>query len=94
LKGHFEDPKKGKTRGEKAALVILVSLGFAFLTVGVAAISCNLSCSGNEAAAIGVLIAGAAIIAWGLSSSLRRIHSAPTIEKKEKVKPSPSNITS
>jgi len=89
LKEHFEDPKNGKTRGEKAALVIIVSLAFAFATVGVAAISCNLSCSGNEAASIAVLIAGAAIIAWGLSASLKKIHRSPTIEKKPKVEPSP-----
>ena len=89
LKERFEDPRRGNTRGEKVALVIIVSLAFAFLTVGVAAASCNLSCSGNEAAAIAVLIAGAAIIAWGLSASLKRIHRAPTIEKKAKVEPSP-----
>ena len=89
LKERFEDPKKGKTRGEKVALVIIASLAFAFATVGVAAISCNLSCSGNEAASIAVLIAGIALIAWGLSASLKKIHSAPTIEKKPKVEPSP-----
>ncbi len=89
LKEHFEDPKRGMTRGQKVALVIIVSLAFAFATVGVAAISCNLSCSGNEAASIAVLIAGIAIIAWGLSASLKKIHSSPTIEKKPKVEPSP-----
>ena len=89
LKERFEDPKRGNTRGEKVALVILVSLAFTLLTVGVAAASCNLSCSGNEAAAIAVLVVGAAIIAWGLSASLKRIHRAPTIEKKAKAEPSP-----
>jgi hypothetical protein len=90
LKERFEDPKRGNTRGEKVALVILVSLAFTLLTVGVAAASCNLSCSGNEAAAIAVLVGGAAIIAWGLSASLKRIHRAPTIEKKTKAaEPSP-----
>jgi hypothetical protein len=45
--------------------MIIGSLAFA--TVAVAAISCNLSCSGNEAASIAILFAGAALIAWGLS---------------------------
>ena len=89
LKERFEDRKKVNTRGEKVALVIIVSLAFAFLTVGVAAISCNLSCSGNEAASVAVLVAGAAIIAWGLSASLKKIHRTPTIEKRAKVEPSP-----
>jgi hypothetical protein len=88
LKTHFEDPKKSRTQGEKIALTIIVSLGFAFLTAGVAAASCSLSCSGNEAAAVAVLFAGAALIAWGLTTALKSIHRYPTIEKKPKVQPS------
>ncbi|HZI24466.1 MAG TPA: hypothetical protein VFD46_05290 [Chryseolinea sp.] len=86
LKKYFEDPK-GKTRGEKIALIIIASVGFAFLTAAVAAVSCNLSCSGNEAAAILVFLAGGALIAWGLTAALRSIHRSPTIEKRSKVEP-------
>ena len=80
-------PKKERTRGQKIALTILASLGFAVLSGAVAALACNISCSGNEAAAIAVFIAGEALVIWGLVASIRSIHNMRKKEKTMNVQP-------
>lgn len=69
----LQDPKE-MTRGEKTALTILAVLGSIILTIGVSALSCNLACSGNDAAAVAVLVAGEGLIIWGLVATVRAIH--------------------
>jgi hypothetical protein len=85
LKTYLQDPKKERTRGEKIGLTIVAVLGFVILTVGVAALSCSIACSGNEAAAVAVAVAGAGLIAWGLTAAIRGIYNYPKKEKKTSV---------
>lgn len=88
LKTYLQDPKKERTRGEKIGLTIIAVLGFVILTVGVAALSCSIACSGNEAAAVAVAVAGAGLIAWGLTAAIRGIYNYPKKEKKTSVQAS------
>lgn len=88
LKTYLQDPKKERTRGEKIGLTIIAVLGFIILTVGVAALSCNIACSGNEAAAVAVAVAGAGLIAWGLTAAIRGIYNYPKKEKKTSIQAS------
>jgi len=71
-----------KMSGDKAAageawktiLVIIAALGLTYL---LAALVCNLSCSGSDAAAIIVGVLGLAGIIWGVVALIKRIHRGP-----------------
>jgi hypothetical protein len=78
LKTYLQDGPKEKTRGAKIALTILAVLAAIALTFGVAALSCSLSCSGSEAAAIFVAVGGVGLIVGGLVATIRSIHNRPT----------------
>ena len=63
---------------------VLVAIGLGFLVL---AVSCNLSCSGNEALAAVVLIGGFVLIIGGLIAIIRRIvltKSREAVEKEKK----------
>lgn len=70
LKKEYKDASKG----EKAALIILsvlIALGLFFL---LAALSCNISCSGSEGAATVILLLGTALIVFLLVKVIKRIN--------------------
>lgn len=78
LKTYLQDEPKEKTRGTKIALTILAVLAAIALTFGVAGLSCSLSCSGSEVAAIFVAVGGIGLIIGGLVATIRSIHNRPT----------------
>jgi hypothetical protein len=59
--------------GGKFALIVLASLVAIGLLILVLGLSCNLSCSGNEGAALVVFILGVALITFGLVKVIRSI---------------------
>lgn len=71
LKYQFQKLKEAKKAGQKAegsdALKIIITILVALLLLfGVASLSCNLSCSGNDGAAVAVLVLGIAAIIFGV----------------------------
>jgi hypothetical protein len=78
LKTFLQDGPKEKTKGTKIALTILAVLAAIALTFGVASLSCSLSCSGSEAAAIFVAVGGVGLIVGGLVATIRSIHNRTT----------------
>ncbi len=63
-----------KEAGDKAGLLILAIIGAVGLFFLVAALACSLSCNGSDAAAVVVLLLGAAAIALGLIAIIRSIN--------------------
>lgn len=87
LKTFLQDRPKEKTRGAKTALTILAVLAAIVLTYGVASLSCSISCSGSEVAAVFVFFGGVTLIVWGLVATIRSIHNRPTKKRATLVKP-------
>jgi hypothetical protein len=82
LKGRKDD-------AGKAGLIILTIVAALGLLYLVAAIACNLSCNGSDAAALVVGILGTALIIWGVIAVVRRISRGP--KKKDEPVVAPSN---
>ena len=85
LKEQVKEIKKANnlSNGEKALLVILSVLVAAGLLYLVAALSCSLSCSGSDAAAVLVGLGGIALVIFLLIIAFRAIYGRK--KKKEKV---------
>ena len=73
-KAKLTGDKKG---GDQTALIILTCIVAVGLIYLLAAIACNLSCSGSDAAAVIVLVVGLAAIIWGMVVIMRRINRGP-----------------
>jgi hypothetical protein len=82
LKGHKDD-------AGKAGLIILTIVAALGLLYLVAALACNLSCNGSDAAALVVGILGTALVIWGVIAVVRRISRGP--KKKDEPIVAPSN---
>jgi len=84
LKKYLE--KKLGTKGKKLWLKILLTIGslavFIFLLAVVAVISCELSCSGQDVAAVAVGFGGIALLVWGFIVLLRLIWKKRPAEDK------------
>jgi hypothetical protein len=95
LKEQIRGIKKDKTlkNGSKAGLIILsviVALGILSL---IAALACNLSCSGSEGAAIIVMIGGAGLVVFLFILTLKAINGKKKSGKKPVMNPGePSKI--
>ena len=68
---------------DKVAAIILVSLLAAGLLLLIAGLSCNLSCSGNEGAAVAVGILGTGLVVFLLVIAIRRINRGPKTEARK-----------
>jgi hypothetical protein len=73
---------KESSKGEKTALIVLASLVAGLLLMLVLSLSCNLSCSGSEGAALTVLLLGSALVIFLLVVVIRAINRGG--KKKEK----------
>ena len=98
LKAEFKNQLKvyavAKLKGRKddagkAGLIILTIVAALGLLYLVAAIACNLSCNGSDAAALVVGILGTALIIWGDIAVVRRISRGP--KKKDEPIAVPTN---
>lgn len=91
LKEQIRSVKKAKdlSKGAKVALIFLSVLLAIGLLYAVAALACNLSCSGSGAAAVFVALAGAAVVAILLVLAIRGILG----KKRKKPKPAPETGT-
>jgi hypothetical protein len=78
VRSNAGQPGRPLTEGEKILFVILSIVGGVVLTFLLAALSCSIACSGGEAIALILLIAGAAGIAIGLTALIRHITRSPT----------------
>jgi hypothetical protein len=86
LKNYVVAKLKGnKGEGDNALLIILAIIAALGIVYLVAALSCSLSCNGNEGAAILVVILGIAAIGLGLYFVIRAIN------RGSKKKPEPKN---
>ncbi|MDQ3551217.1 MAG: hypothetical protein M3413_06790 [Bacteroidota bacterium] len=74
---------KTSTRGEKIALITLSVIVALILMYLVAAISCNLSCSGADGAAVVVLLLGFGAIIYFLIKIIQRISRGKPLPKAE-----------
>ena len=74
--------KNDNNKAEKAALIILAIVAAVGLTFLLAALACDISCSGNDGLAILVGVVGFAAIVWLLLIAIRAINKS----HKEKVK--------
>ncbi|MDE3236130.1 MAG: hypothetical protein KGO81_09265 [Bacteroidota bacterium] len=74
--------KNDNNKAEKATLIILAIIAAVGLTFLLAALACDISCSGNDGLAILVGIVGFAAIVWLLIIAIRSINKS----HKEKVK--------
>jgi len=65
-----------KTSGEawKITLAIIAAVGLSLLLAGIV---CSLACSGADALAVLVGVAGVAVIIWGLTALIKRIKKGP-----------------
>lgn len=86
IKAVLQNPPKEMTSGEKTTLTILAVLAAVVLTFGVAALSCSLSCNGQEAASVFVFVGGVGLIVWALVATIRSIHNRPTKKRVASVK--------
>ena len=84
LKEQVKEIKKANnlSNGEKALLVILSVLVAAGLLYLVAALSCSLSCSGSDAAAVLVGVGGIALVIFLLIIAFRAIYGRKKKKKK------------
>jgi hypothetical protein len=78
-----------RTAGDdkKSFLTVLVIAGAIIVFFFVAALSCNISCSGNEALGTTVLILGIAGIAYGATKLIQRITRGPKAKKEKPAEP-------
>ncbi len=65
---------EGMSEADRSLLIVLSILLAALALAGVAALACNLSCSGSEAAAIVVAIGGTALVIFLLVRAIRSIN--------------------
>ncbi|MEO6683804.1 MAG: hypothetical protein ABIN48_13360 [Ginsengibacter sp.] len=70
---HLRKAYKETGKGNKTLLIALAILGALFLSMGIAALSCNIACSGSEALSIVVLVLGIGGIIFGLIKLIQRI---------------------
>ena len=75
---------KDTTKGEKTALIILSVLIAIGLLLGLAALSCSISCGGSEALAIIVALAGTFLIVFLLVRIIKRISHPKQLNNDEK----------
>ena len=85
LKTFLQEPPKERTSGGKTTLTILAVLAAVALTFGVASLSCSLSCSGSEVAAVFVFVGGVGLVVWGLVATIRAIHKRPTKKRPSSI---------
>lgn len=76
----FRKHYKESTKGEKTALIILSVIIAAGLLLLLAALSCEISCSGAEGAAIAVGILGTGLIIFLLVRVIQRINRGPRVK--------------
>ena len=76
----FRKYYKESTKGEKTALIILSVIIAAGLLLLLAGLSCELSCSGAEGAAIAVGILGTGLIIFLLVRVIQRINRGPRVK--------------
>jgi hypothetical protein len=77
------------SKGERTVLTILAILLFIAALMGLAALSCNLSCSGADGAAVLVGILGGALLIFGFSRALRGIRRKRENEEPRIAEPPP-----
>jgi len=73
--------------GNKTLLIVAVIAGALVLFIFLAALSCNISCSGNEALGTTVLLLGIAGIAYGATKIIQRITRGPKVKKEDPAEP-------
>ena len=78
----FRKHYKESTKGEKTALIILSILIAAGLLSLLAALSCEISCSGSEGLAIAVGILGTGLIIFLLVRVIQRINRGPRVKNQ------------
>ena len=71
-----------KSTGAKVALTLLAVLLALGLWIGIASLSCSISCGGNEGLAIVVLVAGTALVIWILVVAIKAIYKKPKNQSK------------
>jgi hypothetical protein len=74
---------KDASPGEKTALIIVTILVALLLLYLVAALSCNISCSGNDAAAVIVLLLGTGLLVFFTVRVIKRINRGTPRKPKE-----------
>jgi hypothetical protein len=74
---------KDTSKGEKTVLIILSVIIALGLLIGLAALSCSISCSGSEALALIVGLGGTFLIIFFLARIIKRI-SNPSLKKERK----------
>ena len=76
----FRKHYKESTKGEKTALIILSVIIAAGLLLLLAGLSCEISCSGSEGAAIAVGLLGTGLIIFLLVRVIQRINRGPRVK--------------
>ena len=76
----FRKNYKESTKGEKTALIILSVIIAAGLLLLLAGLSCEISCSGSEGAAIAVGLLGTGLIIFLLVRVIQRINRGPRVK--------------
>ena len=76
--------KGGASKTLPIILTIIAAVGLFFL---VAAIACNLSCNGSDAAAVIVGVLGTALIIWGAVVLIKRISGGPKKDREGATEP-------